>query len=141
MLFANIYNSIVDSLIWGSDIPNSIEAARNYFKQTTPANFYKYIGFALHLTSLVTLILFWKPNPEIRWYLGAAFVIFILVDVFTVAYFFPRNAILFGNTPLTDLERIQRAWRQWNFMNWIRSLIFLAGVIASCISLHKTYKL
>jgi len=141
VLFANIYNSVVDVAIWGSDIPNSIETARNYFKQTTPADFYKFVGAALHLIGLVTLVLFWKSFPNTRWYLVAAFVLFMLVDVFTVTYFFPRNDIMFHNAPLTDIELLKQSWQEWNTMNWIRSLIALGGVICSCAALDKVYKL
>ena len=138
MLFANIYNSMVDAAIWGSDIPNSMVAARNYFKQTTPADFYKIFGTVLHLIGLIALVLCWKPFPNTRWYLVAAFALFILVDVFTITYFFPRNDLMFRDAPLTDVETIKQAWQQWNIMNWLRSFITLAGVVCSCIALHKT---
>ena len=83
ILFVNIYNAIVDASIWGSDIPNSIEAARNYFKRTTPADFYKIFETILHPISLIAFFSCWKPFPETRWYLGAAIILYFLIDVFT----------------------------------------------------------
>ena len=140
MLFANMYNSLVDAAIWGSDIPNSIDTARNYFKEITPANFFQIFGTMLHPLSIIAIISYWKSFPNTRLYLIAACILFILVDVFTVAYFFPRNDIMFRTTPLTDIETLKNAWQQWNAMNWLRSLISLMGVICTCIALHKTYK-
>ena len=32
ILFVNLYTSLIDAKSWGSDIPNSIAAAREYFK-------------------------------------------------------------------------------------------------------------
>lgn len=139
MLFANIYNSIVDASIWGSDIPNSIEVARNYFKQIMPADFFNIFGTILHPISFIALFSCWKPFPEIRWYLGIAVVLYFLVDAFTVLYFFPRNDIMFCNTPLTDIETVRQAWQEWNAMNWLRSFISLAGVVCTCIASYKVF--
>ena len=138
ILFANVYNSIVDASIWGSDIPYSIETARNYFKQITPSDFYRIFGTILHPLSFMALFSCWKPYPKTRWYLGVAIVLYFLVDAFTVLYFFPRNDIMFRNRPLTDIQTIKHAWQQWNAMNWLRSFIALAGVVCSCMALHKT---
>ena len=41
LLFANVYTSLVDAKSWGSDIPGSIAAAREYFKTVSPANFFR----------------------------------------------------------------------------------------------------
>lgn len=138
MLFANIYNSMVDAAIWGANIPNSIETARNYFNQITPADFYSIFGTILHPLSFMALFSCWKSFPKTRWYLGSAVVLYFLVDAFTILYFIPRNDILFRNTPLTEIETIKQAWQQWNAMNWLRSFISLAGVFCCCIALHKT---
>lgn len=138
MLFANIYNSMVDASIWGSDIPDSIDTARNYFKQITPADFYKIFGMILHPISFIAFFSHFKPFPQTRWYLGSAIVLYFLVDAFTVLYFVPRNDIMFSSTPLKDIETIKQAWQQWNTMNWVRSFITLAGVVCTCIALHKS---
>lgn len=42
VLFANIFNSMVISDAAKSDIPNSIIAARDYFKTVNPGDFFKY---------------------------------------------------------------------------------------------------
>src|SRR5204862_4836747 len=41
VLMSNIYTSVVDATSWGSDIPHSIESAREYFKAVNPANFFR----------------------------------------------------------------------------------------------------
>ena len=36
ILFVNLYTSLIDAKSWGTDIPNSIAAAREYFKAVNP---------------------------------------------------------------------------------------------------------
>ena len=139
ILFINIYNSVVDAPNWGRDIPNSIETARNYFLKKTPGDFFKIIGPFYYLIGLVTIILLWNSYPQVRAYIISAFVLFILADILTVTYFFPRNSILFEQKPINPETAIQ-AWKEWSRMNWVRSLLLLIGVILACITLHKTYR-
>lgn len=138
VLSVNIYNSVVDARNWGSNIPGSIEAARNYFSEATPASFFKYAGAALHVIGLLALILLWKSNPATRWYLVTAFVLFIMVDVLTVVWFFPRNDLMFRDASLSDIQTLKQAWTEWNTMNWIRSLIALAGVVCTCFAFENS---
>lgn len=136
LLLSNIYNSIVDAKSWGSNIPQSIEVAREYFKTVNPGNFYRVFSPANQVLALLVVILFWKS--EARWYLVTAFLIYVAADVLTFAYFYPRNEILF-NKPLADIDGLRQTWSEWSNMNWVRSGIVLSGIIFSFISLHKIY--
>ncbi|WBV58840.1 DUF1772 domain-containing protein [Chryseobacterium daecheongense] len=139
ILFVNLYNSIVDAPNWGRNIPDSLETAKNYFQQKTPADFFKITGPLHHLIGLAVIIFLWNPYPQTRGYIISAFILFVLADVFTVLYFFPRNDILFGQKPVDPKIALQ-TWKEWSHMNWIRSLILLSGVVISCISLYKIYR-
>ncbi|MEO8088444.1 MAG: DUF1772 domain-containing protein [Bacteroidota bacterium] len=141
LLLANVYNSLIDAKSWGSDIPNSISTAREYFKAVNPGNFYRIFSPVNQFVGLVVLILFWKASPSIRWCLGIAFGLYVLSDVFTFAYFYPRNEIMFKTTQLTDVETLKKVWAEWNTMNWVRSLMMLIGLFFSFLSLHKIYTL
>jgi hypothetical protein len=139
MLFVNVYTSLVDARSWGSDMPQSIAAAREYFKSVNPGNFFRVFSPVNQVLGLLVLILFWRTSPTIRMCLGAALVLYILVDVMTFAYFYPRNDILFKTAALTDVETLRKTWAEWNAMNWVRSLMLLIGVGLACFSLHKVY--
>ncbi|HVS97133.1 MAG TPA: DUF1772 domain-containing protein [Puia sp.] len=138
LVFVNFYNSLVDVRSWGSDIPASIMTTRSYFKTVNPAVYFRIFSPMNQVIALICLIFFWKSNPDIRVTLGAALLLYILADVFTFAYFYPRNTILFlsGNQDIPTLERV---WREWSRMNWLRTGIVLAGLILSMISLHRSY--
>jgi hypothetical protein len=139
LLLVNVYNSMIDAKSWGSDIPNSIGTAREYFKAVTPGNFYRLFSPINQVLGLLSLILFWKLSPSIRLHLGIALVLYVLADALTFAYFYPRNDIMFKTAQLTDVDTLKNAWEEWSGMNWARSLIVLAGFSFSCLSLHKIY--
>ncbi|MCZ2459365.1 MAG: DUF1772 domain-containing protein [Chitinophagales bacterium] len=138
LLFTNIFNSMVDAKSWGADIPKSIETAREYFKTVNPANFFRIFSPINQVLGLLALILFWKASATVRIYLGIALVLYVLGDVFTFAYFYPRNDIMFKE-PLTDIDTVRKAWTGWNSMNWLRSFILFAGLLFSFMALHKIY--
>lgn len=139
LLFVNVYTSLVDAKSWSSDIPNSIATTREYFKSVSPANFFRLFSPINQVLGLLVLILFWKTSPSIRLCLGAAFVLYILGDVFTFAYFYPRNDIMFKTARLTNVDLLRKTAAEWSAMNWLRSLVILTGLVFSCISLHKIY--
>ena len=139
LLFTNAYTSLIDATSWGSNIPHSIGAAREYFKNVNPGNFFRVFSPANQVLALLALILFWKAGPSVRILLGSTFVLYVICDVMTFAYFYPRNDILFRDAALTDVETLTKTWRQWNSMNWVRTLILAAGVISSFIAAHRIY--
>ena len=94
LLFVNFYNSLVDARALGSNIPTSIATTREYFKTVNPGTFFRLFSPINQVLGLLVLILFWKSAPTARPYLGAAFWLYVLGDVFTYAYFFLRNEIL-----------------------------------------------
>lgn len=139
LLMTNTYNSMIDAKSWGANIPHSIETAREYFKVVNPGNFFRVISPVNQVLALIALILFWKTSGTVRSFLGIALLCYILGDVFTFAYFYPRNDIMFKNGQLTAIDTLQKAWSGWNSMNWIRSLIQLIGLAFSFLALHKIY--
>ena len=139
ILFVNLYTSLIDAKSWGSDMPNSIAAAREYFKAVTPGDFFRIFSPINQVVGLLALILFWKSSPSIRLSLGVAFALYVLGDVLTFAYFYPRNDIMFRDAQLTDVNLLKKVWSEWTFMNWVRSFMILVGLSLSCLSLHKIY--
>jgi hypothetical protein len=130
---------MIDARSWGADIPQSIAITREYFKTVNPGDFFRLFSPLNQLLALLVLILFWKASPGARIYLGVALILYVLGDVFTFAYFYPRNDIMFKNAPLTEIDTIRKAWTGWNTMNWLRSMILFAGLIFSFLALHKIY--
>jgi uncharacterized membrane protein len=139
LLLVNIYTSLVDARSWGSDIPNSIAAAREYYKTVNPGNFFRIFSPINQALGLLVLVLFWKTSPSIRLFAAIAFVMYILAEGLTFQYFYPRNDILFKTARLSDTDLLRKTWSEWNTMNWVRTSALLVGLIFSFLSLHKFY--
>lgn len=141
LMLTNMYTSLIDARSWGAEIPQSLDTARQYFNTVNPGNFFRIFSPLCQILGLLTLIIFWRTSPTIRAYLGIAFVLCVMSDVLTFAYFYPRNDILFKTAQLTDIDLLRKTWAEWSSMNWVRSFIGFVGLIFSFLALHKIYNL
>jgi hypothetical protein len=139
ILFVNLYSSLIDARSWGSDVPNSIAAAREYFKTVNPGNFFRIFSPVNQVLGLLVLVMFWKSSPSIRICLGSAAFLYILGDALTFGYFYPRNDLMFRTANLSDIALLKRTVAEWQMMNWVRSLVILTGLVFSFLSVHKIY--
>lgn len=139
LLFVNLYTSLIDAKSWGSNIPQSIATARDYFKVVTPGDYFRKISPINQLLALLVLVLFWKTSVTVRICLGAALLLYVAGDLMTFAYFYPRNDIMFKTASLNDVDLLRKTWGEWTGMNWVRSFIILVGLGLSCYSLHRIY--
>ena len=129
LLFVNVYNSLIDAVSWGSDIPSSIQTTRDYYEVVNPGSFFRIFSPINQVLTLLVLLLCWKTNKKIRIYCALALLIAVVSDGFTFAYFYPRNEIMFNSPIDTNLDAIKIAWREWATMNWLRSGIVLLNLI------------
>ena len=139
LTLVSIYNTVVDAKSWGSDIPASIQTARDYYLHVDPRRFYGVAGPLNLLLILLTLILFWKDGVMLRVYFAASLLLYVGVVVLTLAYFVPRDLILFTWSIPENLDQIKAAAAQWSHMNWLRSFFGLIGVLVSFKGLDTYY--
>src|SRR5262245_58338833 len=138
LLGVNVYNSIVDARSWGGTIPESILAARIYFKAVNPGTFYRVASPLNQLFALVALLVCWTCGKRARLCFGLALLFAVLGEAMTFAFFFPRNEILFFGAE-TNADVLARAWSQWSRMNWVRSLMLAFGLVCSMKGLDSVY--
>ena len=121
MLGVNVYNSIVDARSWSANIPDSILTARNYFKTVNPGTFFRTASPFNQLLALAALVACWKSGRKVRLYFGLAFLLAVLTDALTFAYFYPRNEILF-RAAQSNADVFTKICSEWSTMNWVRSM-------------------
>jgi len=140
LTMVSIYNTIVDAESWGSNIPTSIQTARDYFQHVDPRRFFTTSGPVNLILIVLTLILFWKDSVKIRVYFATSLALYAGIVILTLVYFVPRDLILFTSSIPDHIEEIRTAAAQWNHMNWLRSLLGLVGVLFSFKGLDTYYK-
>lgn len=140
LTLVSIYNTTVDARSWASDIPASIETARNYFQHVDPRRFFAVAGPINQLLILLTIVLLWKDGVSLRIYFVISFVMYAAIVAVTFAYFIPRDLILFTWSIPDHLEQIRTAAVEWSHMNWLRTLLGLIGVLFSFKGLDVYYE-
>ena len=138
LFFTNIYNSIVNAANWENNIPQSISATKEFFVVANPGTFFGIIDPANLLLIFLALILFWKHPSSLRNYLGIALVCYVASMILTFSYFYPRNEIMFLSQQLPDTDTLKQAAAEWGRMNWVRSFIWLAGLVCVFIAMDKS---
>ncbi len=140
LLFANVYNSIVDVPNWGRDIPASLIAAREYFQAANPGTFYRVGSPINQVLTLLALIICWRSGPRVRINCALALICAIATDVFTFAYFYPRNEIMFVAPLDPNVETLKAALAGWAIMNWPRSALVAANAVFDFLALMRVAK-
>lgn len=138
VLFANIYNSMVNGVATDSDIPNSIIAGKEFFKTVNPGAFFQIFSPASQILTLASIILFWKHSKKTRIYLGIALVCFISADIMAFTYFHPRTDLMFSDN-IPDIATLKRLSSEWMTMNWVRSFILGLGLVFSFRTVDHVY--
>ncbi|HEY2627374.1 MAG TPA: DUF1772 domain-containing protein [Candidatus Udaeobacter sp.] len=126
-----IYNTIIDAQSWRADIPASIQTARDYFHHVDPRRFYTIVGPVNEILIVLAIILFWKDAISLRVYFAISFLMYTAIVVLTLAYFIPRDLILFTWSIPDHLDQIRVAVAEWSHTNWLRSLLGFIGVLFS----------
>ncbi|HME87622.1 MAG TPA: hypothetical protein VKE30_00250 [Chthoniobacterales bacterium] len=139
LTMVSIYNSVVDAQSWSSDIPASIQTARDYFQRADPRRFFFVAGPVNQILILLAIILFWKNGVTLRIYFGISFLMYAGIIALTFAYFIPRDLILFTWPIPEHVDQIRTAAAEWIHMNWARTSLGLIGVLFSFKGLDTYY--
>ncbi|HKR54424.1 MAG TPA: DUF1772 domain-containing protein, partial [Chthoniobacterales bacterium] len=135
----SIYNTVIDAQSWASDIPASIQTARDYFQHVDPRRFYAVAGPINVILILLTIVLFWKDGVSLRVYFAISLLMYVAIVAVTLAYFIPRDLILFTWSIPDHLDQIRTAAAEWSHMNWLRTVLGLIGVLFSFKGLDAYY--
>jgi hypothetical protein len=139
LTLVSIYNTVIDAQSWASDIPASIQTARDYFQHVDPRRFYAVAGPINEILILLTIVLFWKDGVSLRVYFAISLLMYTAIVVLTFAYFVPRDLILFTWSIPDHLDLIRTAAAEWSHMNWLRTLLGLIGAFSSFKGLDTYY--
>jgi anthrone oxygenase-like protein len=139
LTMVTLYNTLVDAKSWGSDIPASIQTARDYYAHADPRRFYLIAGPPTVLLGVLTTILFWRDAVSLRLLFGASAACYVAIVVLTISYFVPRDLMLFRGPIQERLDAIRAAVGQWSRMNWARTLLGCGGVLCSMRALDLYY--
>lgn len=130
-----IFETVVIVPVWSA----SAEIARNWnANPQTAVEGGKFFIVATNLTALLallTLIFGWKSPPPLRFWLRLGAGGFLVLFIFTMAYFVPEQLSIKGARATQNLSDAEILWRagRWVMLNYLR-------VLAAFVLLFATLK-
>ena len=138
LLGAAAYESVVMAPNYESEIPNSVDTARSFFRARTPAHYFRVISPVTQVLLLAATLVGWKSTGT-RWSAGAVLVLMVLLDVITFLFHYPRLGIMFKEPRPVEPERLRRAAHEWAQGNLVRVTLLAAAFLGALNALMIAY--
>ena len=129
LLGGGIYESVVINPNYRSNLPQSLDHIRQFFKVRTPASLFRIASPATMLSLGLTVIVCWGLLPA-RWWFVTALAALIVADSITYGFHYPRNKILFIDPLSSDIAKLERLAREWAKGNLVRIVLMIVAVVS-----------
>jgi hypothetical protein len=122
------------------DVPRSLETAMAFATVRGPGDFFPPLGFASWITGIGALILAWPVKPA-RYWIIASLVVIVCEGVFSMAFFWPRNTIMFTEgTAVHSAAFLRQTAQEFEFGHWIRFVLGAAAAATSFMGFLRFYR-
>jgi hypothetical protein len=112
------------------DPPDSFKAGLEFMKVRTPHDFYPPLGLFSWLLGAASLVASWPIKRARRW-IVASFAMIVAEGLFSAAFFWPRNTIMFVEGPAVHSATVLRqAAEEFQRLHWWRVGLNVAGSAA-----------
>jgi hypothetical protein len=130
MIYPNIFH----------DPPQSLALALEFMAVSAPSDFFPPLGFLSWVTGAGSVLLAWPVKPARFWILASVLMI-ILDGLLSIAFFWPRNTILFveGSAVHSADVLIQTA-REFEMLHWARLALAAAAAAFIFVGFLKYYR-
>lgn len=128
-LVANIPN-------WKSGEIGDVEKYRDFYNQASPKNYFLLLVLGTPIISLISLGLIWQSGGPSRYFIAVAFVISVIVLVFTIKYFVPINEYIFSSANYDPLE-LKTKVSNWISADYFRIFLIGTGMLTAIAGLNE----
>jgi Domain of unknown function (DUF1772) len=130
MVYPNIFH----------DAPRSLETTMEFMVVKTPGDFFPPLGFFSWLTGIGALILAWPVKPARYWIL-ASLIMIVCEGLFSMAFFWPRNTIMFAEgTEVHSAAYIRQVAQEFQTLHWSRLAFNAVGSASIFVGFLKLYR-
>jgi hypothetical protein len=110
--------------------PDSFRAGLEFMKVRTPHDFYPPLGFLSWVFGTASLVAAWPIRHARRWIVLSLSMI-VTEGLFSAAFFWPRNTIMFIEGPAVHSAAVLRqAAEEFQHLHWWRVMLNVAGSAA-----------
>lgn len=128
-LLANVPN-------WKSGEIADVDQYRDFYNQASPKDYFKLLVLGTPVVSLISLGLVWKTPSSSRYFIATAFVLSVVVLIFTFLYFVPINEYIFSSTTYDPVE-LKELVSKWISADYIRIFLVGTGMCAAIGGLNE----
>lgn len=122
------------------DVPRSLQTAMAFATVRGPGDIFPPLGFATWITGIGALILAWRVKPARYWILGSL-IVMVCEGVFSIAYFWPRNTIMFTEgTAVHSVAFLKQTAREFEVGHWLRFALGAAAAATSFVGFSTFYR-
>ena len=123
------------------DVPRSLETAMAFAVVRGPSDFFPPVGTLALLTGIGILILGWRVKSARSWILGSVPVILVGEFLFSAAFFWPRNTIMFEEgTAVHSVAYLKQTAREFQTGHWLRLAMSAVASALSFVGFLKFYR-
>jgi hypothetical protein len=123
ILGGTIFSVLVEYPNWFANVPESLEATRNFYKVFHPGYFFQIFGPLSVLTGIGFVIVGWRTVGA-RNLVAVSILLFVAIELLTFFYIYPRLNILFlSELGTQSVETLRLTSRQFTVADNIRTVL------------------
>jgi hypothetical protein len=123
------------------DIPGSLETTMAFATVRRPTDFFAPVGMIAVIAGIGFLISGWRVKAARYWVLGGVMILVIGEILFSMAFFWPRNTILFvEGTAVHSVAYLDLVAREFRTGHWFRVAMSGAAAASSFIGFLRFYR-
>jgi hypothetical protein len=120
--------------------PESLELSMEFMAVAAPNDFFPPLGFLSWVTGAASLLLGWRVKSARYWIL-ASLVMIECDGLFSMAFFWPRNAIMFiEGTAVHSAEVLRQTAAEFQALHWSRLTFNALGAVAIFVGFLRFYR-
>ena len=137
VLGGSLYQMIAEVPNWSTNPAEELQAYRQFFRLSHAGYFFQTLVPFTLLSLLAATALLWNQGRALRRPLLLLLAGLVVNEVFTFAYFMPRNLVLFlPSTASIDADTVNTMAREWKMANYPRLVVTL-GIIYTFLRTHR----
>jgi hypothetical protein len=123
------------------DVPRSLETTMAFAVVRGPSDFFAPVGMLAMLTGIGFLILGWRVKSARCWILGSLLVFVLGEMVFSMAYFWSRNTIMFvEGSKIHSVAYLKQTAHEFQTGHWLRLAMSACAATLSFIGFLEFYR-
>lgn len=132
----HLFDLLVNIPNWKSGEISDVVKYREFYSQSSPKNYFLLLVTSTPIISMISLGLVWHIAGSVRYFLAAAFVLSVIVLIFTLKYFVPINEYIFNTTTYDQVE-LKELVSKWISADYLRLLLLGIGMLTAIAGLNE----